>query len=194
MLAAMFTTNLPGTKSTTVISELPISPLHTTLPQPPIYGAEFSLDYTHNGFSAYANFAAADSWAKDVISSQFEFDADELAAINANNVHLDQQQYYTGSAGISYTWMDTTVHVDSTYGDGIRAGFVNLNKLGPYYPVNLGLEHKFKMGRSGDLTIRFDVLNLFDQIYVINDGTGIGEGAVKFGNRRGFFGGISYDF
>jgi len=52
--------------------------------------------------------------------------------------------------------------------------------LDPYYPVNLGVEHKFKnIGGAGDLTIRFDVLNLFDQVYVLNEGTGIGEGAVK---------------
>lgn len=53
-------------------------------------------------------------------------------------------------------------------------------KLAPYYPVNLGVEHKFKnIGGAGDLPIRFDVLNLFDQVYLLNEGTGIGEGAVK---------------
>ena len=60
--------------------------------------------------------------------------------------------------------------------------------------MNLGIEHAFKIPNAGDLTIRFDVLNVFDEIYVLNDGTGIGEGAVKYGNRRGFYGGISYSF
>lgn len=79
--------------------------------------------------------------------------------------------------------------------DSIRAGFANTNKLGPYYPVNLGIGHKFKkIGGAGDLTVRFDVLNLFDQVYVLNDGTGIGEGAVRYGNRRGFYGGVTYEF
>ena len=72
-----------------------------------IYGATFSVDYTHNEFSAYGNFEAADSWADDIVSSQFEFDADELDAINHSDVHLDQSQYYTASAGVSYTWLDT---------------------------------------------------------------------------------------
>ena len=160
-----------------------------------MYGIELSANYTHDGFSAYGNFSAGDSWARGIVSSQFEFDSAELAYIDSNNVHFDQSQYYTGSAGLSYTWLDTTIHADATYGDGIRAGFANLNKLDPYYPVNLGLEHKFKnLGGAGDLTVRFDVLNLFDQVYVLNDGTGIGEGAVKYGNRRGVYGGISYDF
>ncbi len=160
-----------------------------------MYGAEVSINYTHDGFSTYGNFAAGDSWAKDIVSSQFEFDADELAYIDTHHIHLDQSQYYTASGGASYTWMDTTAHVDALYGDGIRAGFANTGKLSPYYPVNLGIEHTFKkIGGAGDLTVRFDVLNLFDQVYVLNAGTGIGEGAVKYGNRRGFYGGLTYAF
>jgi hypothetical protein len=159
-----------------------------------MYGADLSVDYTHGGFTAYGDFSAGDAWAKGIASSQFEFDADELAAINANNVRLDQTQFYTGSAGAAYTWMDTTVHTDAIYGDGIRAGFVNMNKLAPYYPVNFGLEHVFKLPRGQALTVRFDVLNVFDQGYILNDGTGIGEGAVKYGNRRAFYGGLSYSW
>jgi outer membrane receptor protein involved in Fe transport len=159
-----------------------------------MYGVDLSVDYTHEGFTAYGNFSAADSWAQGIASSEFEFDADELAAINANNIHIDQTQNYTASAGASYQWMDTTFHVDAIYGDGIRAGFVNLNKLQPYYPVNLGVEHVFKLDHGQALTARFDALNIFDQGYVLNDGTGIGEGAVKYGNRRAFFGGLSYSW
>lgn len=70
----------------------------------------------------------------------------------------------------------------------------NTQKLDPYYPVNFGIEHKFAIPNAGDLIVRFDVLNLFDQVYVLNDGTGIGEGAVKYGNRRGLFGGLTYEF
>ena len=128
------------------------------------------------------------------MSSQFEFDADELAAINRESVRLDQQQFYTASAGVAYRWMDSVFHLDALYGDGIRAGFINKSKLQPYYPVNLGVEHHFKLHSGGDLAIRFDVTNLFDQVYVLNDGTGIGEGAVKYGHRRALYGGISYSF
>ena len=40
-------------------------------------------------------------------------------------------------------------------------------------------------------TVRFDVVNLFDKIYEIRDGSGIGVFAPQFGPRRGFFVGIS---
>ncbi len=159
-----------------------------------MYGVDLSVDYTHGGFTAYGDFSAADAWAKGIASSEFEFDADELAVINSHDVHLDQTQYYTASAGASYQWMETTFHVDAIYGDGIRAGLANLNKLTPYYPVNLGVEHIFRLDHGQALTLRADILNVFDQGYILNDGTGIGEGAVKYGNRRSFFGGLSYSF
>jgi outer membrane receptor protein involved in Fe transport len=159
-----------------------------------MYGVDFTVDYTREAFTAYGNFSAADAWAKGIASSEFEFDADELALINSHDVHLDQTQYYTASVGASYQWMDTTFHTDAIYGDGIRAGLVNLNKLSPYYPVNLGVEHVFKLAHGEALTLRADVLNVFDQTYILNDGTGIGEGAVKYGSRRSYFGGISFSF
>jgi outer membrane receptor for ferrienterochelin and colicin len=158
------------------------------------YGVETSVDYTHDAFSAYLNFAAADTWGKGISSSQFEFDADELAVSNNSSFHFDQTQYYTGSAGVSYKWLDTTFHADMIYGDGIRNGFLNTGKEDPYYPVNLGIAHDFQIPKAGVLTIRFDVLNVFDQSTILSDGTGIGEGAVKYEARRGFFGGLSYTF
>ena len=41
------------------------------------------------------------------------------------------------------------------------------------------------------LTVRFDVVNLFDSVYEIRDGSGIGVFAPQFGPRRGYFVGIS---
>ena len=156
------------------------------------YGVDFSVDYTQGAFTAYGDFSAADSWRKGISSGQFQVDGDELAATDANDVRFDQNQFYTASAGASYDWMDTTVHLDAIYEDGIRSGFVGLNKVPPYYPVNFGVEHVFKLDHEQALTLRFDVLNVFNQGYLISDGSGIGEGAVKYGNRRSFFGGISY--
>jgi outer membrane receptor for ferrienterochelin and colicin len=158
------------------------------------YGVDLTANYTRGSFTAYGNFSAADTWANGIASSQFEFDSGELALINAQNVHFDQSQYYTASAGASYTWLETTFHTDATYEDGIRQGTANLGQLTPYYPVNVGIEHVFKLDHGQSLTLRFDVLNLFDQGYLINAGTGIGEGAVKYGDRRAFFGGLSYSW
>jgi outer membrane receptor protein involved in Fe transport len=41
------------------------------------------------------------------------------------------------------------------------------------------------------VTLRFDIVNLFDKIYELRDGSGIGVFAPKFGARRGFYAGIS---
>jgi outer membrane receptor protein involved in Fe transport len=159
-----------------------------------IYGAEFSATYSQGGFSAFGNFAAAQAWATDIVSSEFEFDSDELAYIDTHEVHLDQTQFYTGSAGVSYAWAQTTLHADMIYGSGIRRGFANTGTLPAYAPVNVGIEYRFKFSRRGEASLRFDVINLLDDTYELNDGTGIGEGAPKFGMRRGCFGGLSCNF
>jgi outer membrane receptor protein involved in Fe transport len=41
------------------------------------------------------------------------------------------------------------------------------------------------------MTVRFDVVNVFDKIYEIREAGGIGVFASQFGPRRGFFLGIS---
>ena len=37
------------------------------------------------------------------------------------------------------------------------------------------------------MTVRFDIINLFDTIYFIRDGSGIGVFAPQYGPRRGYF-------
>jgi outer membrane receptor protein involved in Fe transport len=54
-----------------------------------------------------------------------------------------------------------------------------------------GASHTFEPASAGEATLRFDVINLFDRVYEIRDGTGVGVGASQFGPRRGFFFGIS---
>jgi outer membrane receptor protein involved in Fe transport len=159
-----------------------------------IYGGELSINYAQGGFSAFGTFAAAADRATDIVSSEFEFDSDELAYIDTHNIYLDQTQLFTSSAGASYSWSDTTVHADIIYGSGIRRGFANTGTLPAYWPVSFGVEHRIKFAKSSTVSLRFDVTNLFDQSYELNDGTGIGVGAPKYGERRGFFGGVSCYF
>jgi outer membrane receptor protein involved in Fe transport len=45
-----------------------------------------------------------------------------------------------------------------------------------------------------NLTARFDVINVGDQIYAIRDGSGVGVFAPQFGQRRSFYGGLTYSF
>jgi hypothetical protein len=80
------------------------------------------------------------------------------------------------------------------YGSGLRAGFANTQKLASYWPVNLGIERTFDLGGTHKLKARIDAVNVFDQVYELRDGSGIGVGAPQFGQRRGLFLGVSYSF
>ena len=159
-----------------------------------IYGAEFTSSYDKGGFSAYLN--AAYEWARgtNVSSAQFLFDPDEFAFIKRNWVFLDHDQRFTGSAGLSYTWNDWKVAADGLYGNGLRRGFANTLKNHPYETFNASLQRRIKITDKSSVTVRFDVVNLFDKIYELRDGSGIGVGAPQFGQRRGFYGTVAYDF
>jgi hypothetical protein len=55
--------------------------------------------------------------------------------------------------------------------------------------------HEFQV-TPGDkpLTARFDIVNVFDTVYELRDGSGIGVFAPQYGARRGFFAGLSQKF
>jgi outer membrane receptor protein involved in Fe transport len=77
------------------------------------------------------------------------------------------------------------------YGSGLRAGDANNGTEAPYAQFNVGVSHEFAMPDNKPLTVRFDVVNLFDTIYQIRSGTGIGVFAPQYGPRRGFFVGVT---
>ena len=159
-----------------------------------IYGGELTASYDKGGFSAYIN--AGYEWARgtDISSAQFLFDPAELAYIRNNWVFLDHDQRFTGSAGASYMWGDWKAAIDALYGNGLRRGFANTQKLPPYETFNLSLQRRIKITEKTSLVVRFDIVNLLDKIYELRDGSGIGVGAPQFGQRRGFYGTVAYDF
>ena len=159
-----------------------------------IYGGELTANYDKGGFSAYLN--AGYEWARgtDVSSAQFLFDPDELAYIRNHWVFLDHDQRFTGSAGASYMWGDWKAAIDALYGNGLRKGFANTEKNPPYETFNLSLQRRIKITEKTSVVVRFDVVNLLDKIYELRDGSGIGVGAPQFGQRRGFYGTVAYDF
>ena len=159
-----------------------------------IYGGEFTTSCDHGPFSAYGNLAY--EWARgtNVSSAQFLFDPDEFAFIKKNWVFLDHDQRVTGSVGVSYTWNDWRLAIDGLYGNGLRGGFANTKKNHPYETYNLSLSRRIKITEKTAVKIRFDVVNILDTIYELRDGSGIGVGAPQFGQRRGFYGTIAYDF
>jgi len=159
-----------------------------------IYGGEFTSSYDHGPFSAYLN--AAYEWARgtNISSAQFLFDPAEFAYIKKNWVFLDHDQRFTGSAGVSYTWNDWRLAIDGLYGNGLRRGFANTQKNHPYETFNVSLSRRIKITEKTAVNIRFDVVNIFDKIYELRDGSGIGVGAPQFGQRRGFYGTVAYEF
>jgi outer membrane receptor protein involved in Fe transport len=158
-------------------------------------GIEFKATYKNGNFNAYGNIAIAKQIATSVVSNQFLFDPDELAFIASHYVYTDHAQIVSGSAGASYLWNGTRFSADVLFGSGLRDGFANTGTLPWYAQVNLGISHEFKWtDGTKPTTVRFDVVNAFDEVYALRDGSGIGVFAPQYGPRRGFFAGVSQKF
>ena len=163
------------------------------------YGAELTGNYTQDAFTAYLNLAYQSAKGKNIDSAQFNFSQDDLNYIATHYIHLDHEQQVTASGGVSYLWDHTRFSADFLLGSGLRAdedlpdgtSIPNGAHLPYYTQVNLGVSHIFHITDSSTLTARVDVINAFDRIYEIRDGTGVGVGAPQFGPRRGFFFGLS---
>jgi outer membrane receptor protein involved in Fe transport len=181
-----------------------------------VQGVEFSAKYHNGNLQAYANLAVSQEKATDVVSNQYLFDnvtplADlggqtELQYIDSHWIYTDHTQIVTGSAGAAYqfcgrpsglneSWWDplcgTKLSADMIYGSGLRTGDANIGTEAPYAQFNVGMSHEFAQPDGKPLTVRFDIVNLFDTVYQIRSGTGIGVFAPQYGPRRGFYVGIS---
>lgn len=152
-----------------------------------IYGLELSANYKQDNLAAYANLSRSVSLAKEVTSGQFNFDQDELNYIANHWVHTDHDQAFTGSAGVSYRWGATTYSADTFFGSGLRRGFANTDHLPAYTQVNVGASRQWLTPGIGKVETRVAVVNLFDKVYELRDGSGIGVGAPQFGPRRGIY-------
>ena len=86
--------------------------------------------------------------------------------------------------------------MDMLYGTGLRKDGATPNggHVPSYFTMNVGASHDFIEGALRGVSVRFDVINLFDKSYLIRDGSGIGVGAPQWGAGRGFFVGISKAF
>jgi outer membrane receptor protein involved in Fe transport len=164
-------------------------------------GVQFTAKYKAGNFQAYGNLAIGEEKATQVVSNQYLFDGvtplpnlgglSELQYINTHWIYTDHNQFVTGSAGLSYLWNGTTFSTDMIYGSGLRSGDANTESESPYAQFNTGLSHEFAMPDGKPMTVRFDVVNIFDTIYQIRSGTGIGVFAPQYGPRRTYLIGIS---
>jgi outer membrane receptor protein involved in Fe transport len=166
-----------------------------------IEGIEFTANYQSNAFSMYGNLAFQSADGRAIESAQFNFAQDDLNYIATHHIHLDHEQRVTASAGTSYLWNQTRFSADMLYGTGLRSDLTladgssvpNGAHLPSYTQVNVGISRDFHLTDAGALTARLDVINVFDHVYEIRDGTGVGVGAPQYGPRRGIFFGVSQD-
>jgi outer membrane receptor for ferrienterochelin and colicins len=163
------------------------------------YGAELTGNYTADALSAYLNLAYQSARGQNIGSAQFNFSQADLNYIASHYIHLDHEQRFTTSGGLSYLWLGTRFSGDLLLGSGLRRdetlpdgnSVPNGGHLPYYTQVNLGVSHVFHLDDHGTFTARLDVINALDKIYEIRDGTGVGVGAPQFGPRRGLFVGFS---
>jgi outer membrane receptor protein involved in Fe transport len=164
-------------------------------------GGEYKLKYTNGNFKAYANFSYNITEGIGVESNQYLIDALDYNYLLTHWHYTDDMQRMTGSAGASYRWNDTLFTTSLIYGSGLRTGDLedgvapNSLHTPAYAVVNVGVAQDFKSSPDAKpLTVRFDIVNLFDQVYELRTGSGIGEFAPQYGARRGFFVGLSQKF
>jgi outer membrane receptor protein involved in Fe transport len=183
-------------------------------------GIEFHAKFNSPYLQAYGNVAVAQQRAINPVSNQFLFDntvpLDDLGGltrlqyVQTHFIYTDHNQFVTASAGAVYQfcgrpatvaetfggggmwWCGTKLSADMIYGSGLRSGDANISTVPAYTQVNAGIKREFFLPNDPlPMTVRFDVVNVFDQIYEIREAGGIGVFASQFGPRRGFFVGIS---
>ena len=60
-------------------------------------------------------------------------------------------------------------------GNGYHFGFANLETQQPYIQVNAAIAHNLPLPKIRDVEGRISVVNLFDRVYLIRQGSGIGS-------------------
>ena len=161
-----------------------------------VRGLELTANYKHASFSSYANLAFSRAEGKDIVTGQFNFDPDEINYIASHWVHLDHDQLVTASAGASYRFATkTTLSADALFGSGLRNGFANTGHLPSYTQVNASASQMFDFGGAvGQVEGRLSLINAFDKVYELRDGTGIGVGAPQYGPRRTVYASVTKSF
>jgi outer membrane receptor protein involved in Fe transport len=162
-------------------------------------GIELTTSYDIANWALYANFSVNQAEGEKIISSQFSFGQDELDYISNHFIHLDHDQTYTASAGVTYTVPSTKTKVSASviFGSGLRTStdtVPNGASLPDYEQVNLAIVQKIDTGMFKGLEARLDIINLLDLKYQIRNGKGVGVGASQYGPRRTILAGLTQRF
>jgi outer membrane receptor protein involved in Fe transport len=152
------------------------------------WGADFSLVKSTGPLAAYFNFSYANAETNNVVAGQFLVDDPaEVAYVAHHWIHLDDNQLFTSSAGLSYRVCGFLLSIDGIWGSGYRYGFGNLKTQDPYVQMNAAIAHNLPLPKLGDVEGRVSVVNLFDHVYRIRQGSGIGIFSPQFGPRRALY-------
>ncbi len=152
-----------------------------------IHGLELTGNFSNGNWSVYGNLSYISAEAKDVVTGQYNFEPDELAYIQDHYIRVDHAQQWTLTTGASYRWNDTLLSTTVIYGSGYPTGFANLQTLPGYITLNAAISHTWNFPGIGTINTRFSVINVFDRVYEIRDGSGVGAGAPQYLPRRGFY-------
>jgi outer membrane receptor protein involved in Fe transport len=176
-------------------------------------GIEFHTKFNSPYLQAYGNVAVAQQRAINPVSNQFLFDntvpLDDLGGltrlqyVQTHFIYTDHNQFVTASAGAVYQfcgrpatvaetfgsgwlwWCGTKLSADMIYGSGLRSGDANISTVPSYTQVNVGIKREFFLPNDPmPMTVRFDVVNVFDQIYEIREAGGIGVWSLEEDLRR----------
>jgi outer membrane receptor protein involved in Fe transport len=129
-------------------------------------------------------------------SGHFLLEQKEIDDINSpGGVFCDHMQLLTSSAVVSYKFLErTTISGQMLYGSGLRTAEnedakTNSTHSPSYTVYNVSLSHVIPLPWDRQkFLIGFDVINLLDQKYFINQGEGsIGLGVAHAGMPRSFF-------
>lgn len=161
-------------------------------------GLELSGIYSEKTWGSYVNVTLQQAQGKNINSGQALFGASELAYIASHYTYLDHDQSLTLSGGAHYHFGDSQVSADFLYGSGMRdtpdGAAPNSGSLPHYTTVNTSVTHTWRDTTAGKIEGRLALINLFDQSYLLRDGSGVGVGAPQYGARRTFYAGISSSF
>ncbi len=153
-----------------------------------LWGADLSLVRNSTRLSTYFNFSYAIAEAKDIVGGQFLADSPaEVAYVAHHWIGLDDNQEFTASAGASYRLWGFLLMADALWGNGYRYGFANEETQDPYFQMNVAAARGFSIPKLGEIEGRVSVVNLFDHVYLIREGSGIGVFSPQYGPRRAIY-------
>ena len=160
-----------------------------------IRGVEFSASYKAGDLSVYGNASVSKAEGRGIDTGQFNFDTDELAYIATP---LGPPRPRPEAHGIGGRVVSVGRRPGSAPTCCSAAACATASRTPgtcrAYLQVNLSAAQTLTTPWLGKVEGRVAVINVFDRVYELRDGSGIGVGAPQYGPRRGFFVGATKYF